>query len=396
MIIHCLFLILFFLNASLFGTDKPFMVGGWVSYWYAENSIQATKSHIDLFDQISPFSYEVKPSGALYATFHRKKKLWNDFREFCRNSHKQYVPTIYWTDTEQMHYVLSDNKKRDFHIKHIVDTVVKNNYDGININYERVCSHDRNNYLTFVQQLSKELHKRQLVLYTSIGGRTSDNTIAIMQPDYDKHKKHGHTDLKKHAQKYTGKTHISLNPGKGADAIHYKKVLAECFDQVIFMGYDEWGRPYKYSNEALKGKYYISHASNQWIEQILQYALSFLPPHKIILGIPTYGLEFAIASKKSDIVIKKKRNLYYPDAQEIAHMHKVKPQRTLGGELSYCYKLPDEERYICYLDAQAIKDKIALAKRYRIKGVYFFTVHGKEDEAMWPMLKKELLYSSLR
>ena len=92
-------------------------------------------------------------------------------------------------------------------------------------------------------------------------------------------------------------SHVSLNPGKGKDAVRYKRVFSECCDQVTVMGYDEWGRPYKHSPEHLKNKYYYSHASNQWVDQILQYHLTFIPAEKLVLGIPTYGLEFKILNK---------------------------------------------------------------------------------------------------
>jgi spore germination protein YaaH len=42
--------------------------------------------------------------------------------------------------------------------------------------------------------------------------------------------------------------------------------------------------------------------------------------------------------------------------------------------------------YICYLDAQAIKDRIELARYFHLKGVYFFKIDGLEDPAMWSTL----------
>lgn len=368
------------------------MVGAWVPYWRLESGVACAKFNCDLLDQVSPFSLEVDHKGNLKNTLKRKLHLWQELFAECKKkgSHKLFVPTIYWTDTQQMHDILSNKARRDEHIRQIMDAVLTHRFDGININYERVCSHDREEYLLFLEKLSKELHSRGLVLFTSIGGRTGDNTIGILHPNH-KEKKHGHTDLKNHAQKHRKKVHISLNPGKGEAAKHYKKVLATCCDQIHIMGYDEWGRPYKYSQENFKNKYYISHSSNQWIEQIIQYALTFIPPHKLVLGIPTYGLEFAIFHKGNcEISFKKRRNVNFPKAQAVAAQHKKQPTRTAGGELSYSYHTPDrEERYVCFLDSNSVKDKIRLAKKYGIKGVYFFTINGNEDTALWPTIKRE-------
>lgn len=380
------------------------MLGGWVTYWRCESSVACARCHCDILDQISPFCLEVDSKGNLRNTLRRQQQLWQELYTACKKKGKPilFVPTIYWTDTEQMHQILSNKTRREEHIKQILDLVLKNKFDGININYERVCSHDRESYMVFLRRLAYELHSRGLVLYTSIGGRTGDNTIGVLQKNgaddstpikhEHKHKlnKHGHTSLKEHALKHPKKCHISLNPGKGEDALRYKKTLVECCDQIHIMGYDEWGRPYKRNKEHLKNEYFVSHASHDWIEQIIQYGLTFVPREKLVLGIPTYGLEFALFNNKGDITFKKRRNVTVPKALELARHHGKKPKRTAGGELSFTYYNDNNERrYVCYVDGESVADKIALAKKYGIKGVYFFTMHEDMDPAIWPLVKKE-------
>jgi spore germination protein YaaH len=383
------FLLILILAPQLILCQKAFMLGGWVHYGRCEKGIGTARHHLHLFDLLSPFSYEVNKSGIIWDPFKRKKKCWQELHNLCKQHNITFVPTIWWTETKIMHEILSHKEKRNAHIENILEIVDTNGFDGININYERVSNDDRNAFLSFIEDLSKKLHERGLLMHLTIGGRTSDNTISIVYPHEKK--------IKPVVQKQFKKLiHVSLNPGKGKDAARYKRVYSECCDQVTVMGYDEWGRPYKHSAEHLKNKYYYSHASNQWVEQILQYHLSFIPPEKLVLGVPTYGLEFKILKNKGELSFKKTRNITHPIAMELAHARRLAPTRTAGGELSFTYKTTFDERYVCYLDAQAIKEKIDLAKAYRIKGICIFTVTGNEDTHLWNVLEKELQYNPLK
>lgn len=365
------------------------MVSGWVPYWRCEKAIGTAKHHCHLFDQLSPFSYEVNKLGKLWDPFKRKRIYWQDLHKLCKQYGIAFIPTIWWTETKVIHEVLSHKERRTAHINQILDIVTTNGFDGININYERVSNDDRNAFLSFLEVLSEKLHERGLLLYATIGGRTSDNTIGIVYP-HEKKRKHV---VQKQFRKLT---HVSLNPGKGKDAVRYKRVFSECCDQVTIMGYDEWGRPYKHSPEHLKNKYYFSLASNQWVDQVLQYHLTFIPAEKLVLGIPTYGLEFKILNNNGELSFKKTRNITYPIATELAHARRIKPTRTAGGELSFTYKTTFDERYVCYLDAQAIKEKIDLVKAYRIKGISIFTVSGNEDNNLWKVIETELQFNPLK
>lgn len=366
-------------------------VGGWVPYWRSDAVAASIKAQWDQLDLISPFSLEVDKHGHLKNPFRARRKLWQEIQDRSqqKNNRKLYVPTIFWTKTYDMHEVFSHKAKRDEHARQIIDMVISHNFDGININYEKVSGQDRENYLLFLKKLSEELHRKGRVLYVTLGGRTGDNTIGVLSAhDYaPKHeKKHHHRHhVKKHQ---LDKLPTSLNPGSGEAAVRYKKVLRECCDLFFVMGYDEWGKPYKRSKEYLKNNYFVSHASNQWVEQIIQYVLTFVPPHKVVLGVPSYGLEFALIKKDGDIQTKKRRNVKYYDALKLAQTHNVKPTRTAGGELSFVYtNHAHEKRYVCFLDSQSIKDKINLVKKYRLKGICLFTLDGDVDKNIWPALR---------
>jgi hypothetical protein len=45
-------------------------------------------------------------------------------------------------------------------------------------------------------------------------------------------------------------------------------------------------------------------------------------------------------------------------------------------------------RYLVWSDAQAIKDKVDLAKRLGVRGVAIFKIDGGEDPGLWNVLPK--------
>ena len=224
------------LSTQLASAQKAFMVGGWIHYGRCEKGISTAKHHCHLFDELSPFSYEVNKHGTIWDPFKRKHIYWHDLHKLCKQCGITFVPTIWWTETKVIHEVLSQKEKRAAHIQQILDIVTTHAFDGININYERVSNDDRNAFLSFLETLSTKLHARGLLLYLTIGGRTGDNTIGRIYP-HEKKKKHPvQSQFKK-------LVHVSLNPGKGKDAARFKRVFSECCDQVTVMGYDEWEGP---------------------------------------------------------------------------------------------------------------------------------------------------------
>lgn len=364
---------------SLLG--KPLMISGWVPYWRCARAIKTAQDHSNLFCQMSAFSYEVGAQGVLRDPLKKNTQLWESLRTTCSEKDILFVPTIFWNSTNRMTIVFSSKELTKKHRKAILELVLTNNYAGININYERIGAQNRTPFVTFLEKLSKDLHRNKRVLHLTIPGRTGDSTVAFVK--HPKRSPFSCTSLKKMVLD-------CIRPKKPEnDRSHYKKIVARCCDQVHVMGYDEWGSPHRSNPEHLENEYYLSHASNQWVEQILTYALSYIPRHKLVLGIPTYGLEVAITHTPEKILFQKRRHLNFYSAAELSKTVQQEPKRTAGGELSFTYHTGTEKRYVCYLSAQSIQEKINLAKKYQIKGINLFTINGHEDPELWTILETD-------
>lgn len=365
--------IIFMLLLAQSATIRPYMVGGWVPYWTPKAGPATTTKYLNVIDQVSPFAYEVQADGSLKDNFSNHAENWQNLAKQCVTSQKLLIPCISWHNTQQMHALLPDAKKRAQHIDTIMALVRENSLAGININYEHIHPKDRPAYTDFLEELSKRLHAKNRLLHITLDGRTGDGRVQVIDPLSDI------------------PTEVSLSSEQKEQAEKYKECIARCADQVIIMAYDEWGTPYNRRSSYRNKRYYVAHASNQWVEQVIQYALTFIPNYKLVIAAPTYGLEFIIThNSPTEISIKKKRTVHYDKAQELISKRRLVPKRTPGGEMSLTYRKDGKTHYVVYSDAQTIKDKIDLVKKYDLKGIYLFAIYGNEDENIWKLFEKRV------
>jgi spore germination protein YaaH len=132
-------------------------------------------------------------------------------------------------------------------------------------------------------------------------------------------------------------------------------------------------------------------ADNQWAELVIQYALRFIPPEKLILGIPTYGWEFQFTKIAQGYHYKRVQSVSYPKAMEEAKNAGAVPERDGGGELSFTYTDASGSDIVTFSDAEAIREKIDLAKKYNLKGVSLFKLDGETDPNLFSVLESYTL-----
>jgi spore germination protein YaaH len=87
----------------------------------------------------------------------------------------------------------------------------------------------------------------------------------------------------------------------------------------------------------------------------------------------------------------------YKYADELAKSLQVTPRRNKAGELDFSYstttdlsnKTPGTVKsyYVTYSDAQAIQEKIKIAKLYKLGGVAIFKIDGAQDPKIFDAIK---------
>ncbi|HWO07372.1 MAG TPA: glycosyl hydrolase family 18 protein [Candidatus Paceibacterota bacterium] len=376
------------LHADAAVISKPFEISGWIPYWRAATGTADIMPHLETFTEVNPFGYTVTENGNLNDAALILMEPWTTLQKEAKAKGVRYIPTVMWSNAEAMHTVLSDPKKRAAHIKQIVDEVYTHGFDGIDIDYE-------GKYLKTKPHFSKFLEE----LYAAMGDKWVMCTIESRTPLSDRY--HGTTP-----------------PADAGEYVNDFAVINKYCDRVRFMTYDQRNVDQKRESEVTEP--YAPVADTVWVEKTIREAMKSIPARKIVLGIPTYGYEWEVRTYANNQHTYDLLWTFNPQyGWDLANEYNITPGRNAGGELGFTYfpkdgplSLPRPAtawpfnlvasaasalttaqntnmayRMVTWQDAQAIGDKVALAKKLGIRGVAVFKIDGGEDPKMWDVLK---------
>ncbi len=364
---------------ALISTSAPvfaFEKAVWIPYWRKTDGASSTLQNIKSVTQISPFAYELQNDGTITNALKIESAPWPDLiKEAKKNKVKIYPSILSYPNNETgkkaVLTLLSDKKKRQAHVKEIAALVKKNNFDGIDIDYEAKLAETKPYFASFLSELSTALKKDKKKLICTIEPRTPpDSRYAT-----------------------TSKEVLS----KVEYANDYKAIGKAC-DEVRIMAYDQSTDDAKLVNQnKLQGKLYAPVADIEWVKKVVTVALWDIPAKKILIGVPTYGYKYEVIRGTSTIQYRRIGTMNYEFAEELAQSLKITPTRNSAGELSFSYSSNTDRAYpndtklreylVWYSDAEAIKDKVKLAKLYKLGGVSVFRVDGSHDPRLFEVLK---------
>ncbi|MCX6702920.1 MAG: glycosyl hydrolase family 18 protein [Candidatus Wolfebacteria bacterium] len=370
------------------GQAATFYYGGWMPYWKKISGTQDTSLHIEKLNEVSPFSYEVKPDGTLVDKLKiTSDPFWIPWFAAIRDLKIKNIPTIAWFYGDEIHALLSNSKKRVAHENAILKLVKDNKFDGIDIDYEGKLSDTKDYFSTFIYGLAIRLHPIGKKLACTIEPRSPDENLIV--------KGHSLEEINQRANDYA--------------------ILNKYCDEVRLMAYDQ-GTIDPFLNAA-KGLSvpYAPVADPVWVDKVIRTTISGgISKSKLMLGVPTYGYEYVVSKDiYGNFVYTRSRSWTYEQAILLAAALGVTPERTSSGELAFTYpqnmsqntvsslaqlfsltlsvnafnQSATSTRIVWFSDAQAAVDKINLAKKYGLRGVYFFKFDGDVDPALWGKLK---------
>jgi len=365
-------------------------VSGWIPYWRAEQGVKDATKHLDQIDVLFPFAFTVKSDGTLKDLAGLDMKNWQTLFKIARKKKVDVIPTIMMSDPDLSFNILSDSKKRATHVKNIVDMVKKGKYDGVDIDYEGKRASSRVYFSLFLIELKLALSNK--TLSCTIESRTPPESA------------------------------YNTIPSTIEYSNDFTTINLAC-DRVQVMTYDQQRADLKL-NKSKIGLPYIPISDVDWVEKVMNLTDNSISKDKLSIGLASYGHNYQITVAPDwfrDYMRLGALNV--PDMLDLSKEFKVTPSQNSAGEQSISYlpkgttvkfpsnlKIPKGTesghkvaaqalayanktgkeviiRYVTWSDAEAMKQKIDLAKELGLRGVALFKIDGDEDQKVWDYLK---------
>lgn len=306
-------------------SKQPKEVYGFYVNW-DENSTASLKENIDSLTMLVPEWYHLKADLTI------SSEIKPEIVKLAEKNHVKIMPLLTnyteeasGPDSELIHKLLNspDHVKTKF-INDLVKQVEKNQFSGINIDFEAIPESDRENLTKFMKELTTVFHKHHLLVTQDV-------------PANDKAFDYG--------------------------------ALAKVIDRMIVMMYDE------HYGAGVPGPV----ASNKWFEHTLNEL--DIPSEKLIVAFGNYGYDWEVNSKEPA------KSVTFSEVMTMAQDSNIKIQwDNISGNPYFRYKIGEKEHTAWFLDGVTLYNQVKIAMNNNAKGFALWRL-GAEDPTIWKALK---------
>lgn len=211
-------------------------------------------------------------------------------------------------------------------IQNLLTTMRQKGYQGVDIDFEFVLPQDKEGYVAFIRQLTETMNNNGFKVSVALAPKTSATQKGLI---------------------YEG--------------IDYQ-VIGAYANSVLVMTY-EWG--YTYGPP-------MAVAPLNKVREVLNFAVSQIPPEKIDMGIPNYGYDWTLPFVKGN---SKATLIGNVEAIQIASENNAIIQfDTTAMSPFFEYSKNGQEHIVWFEDARSIDAKLRLVAEYGFRGVGYWNL----------------------
>lgn len=336
------------------------IISAGIPYWDQENAIQSFKKNVDVINQIALFWYYVTPKG------HIRKYVYSEIdRDLIDFAHKNKVKVLAnianlpddereknsdW-DAKRIERIITSTENKRRHINELVKLMHNMNFDGVVIDYEVLEVQHKNDFSSFIKDLSIAFQQENKILAVAMHPKTAEGLPSETN---------------------------------GSEAQDWHEIGKHA-DQLHFMTY----------GEHTSGDQPGPIASAAWTKNVIAYARSGvqLDKDKVLLGLPLYAQAWR---KDGSNFVGLDVDLTYDDISAIADKYKAKrtwDDRAKSPNMRYTDK-NHKTNIIWYEDHQSIMEKRRVGGEFNVCSALLWRIGG-EDAKIWDVFRDQKLQSSI-
>jgi cellulose synthase/poly-beta-1,6-N-acetylglucosamine synthase-like glycosyltransferase/spore germination protein YaaH/peptidoglycan/xylan/chitin deacetylase (PgdA/CDA1 family) len=235
-----------------------------------------------------------------------------------------------------LHRIFNNEKKSTRLIADIVTLLQKNNFAGINVDFEELQEEKNETLVKFQEKLYNTLHAAGLLVTQNVSPFNEDYNYAA---------------------------------------------LAKHNDYIFLMAYDQ------HSNDTKPGPV----SSEKWIEACVDKLAQYVSPQKIVLNIAAYGYDWDLTNRKKDTAITYQEALV--NARESDAVVDF-DNDTYNLHYQY-YDGQDHLHEVHFTDAATNFNILRFATEYQLAGTAVWRL-GSEDQRLWDFYNRSMTKQALK
>lgn len=309
------------------------------AYPFIDSTLLSTT--LPFLTYLTPFTYGFTPTGTLVDLDDTKLIFSARTAGVAPLMHLSTLTQEGGFSNELAHVALNDQEMQSRLIENILSTLQEKGYRGLDVDFEYVFPEDADSYASFLSTLTQRLNPLGYPV------------IAALAP------------------KISAQQRGALYEG------HSFSAIGAAVNEVLLMTY-EWG--YTYGPP-------MAVAPLPNVRQVVEYALTEIPAHKIWLGVPNYGYDWPLPYTQGKT---KATSISSQQAVALARKYRTEIQYDQRAQAPW-FRYTDENgvaHEVWFEDARSIQAKLALIPEYDLVGAGYWNL-------MRPFPQNWLVLSSL-